>query len=75
MPNFIEIGGVTRKPLVDLTRNDPQAEIERIRGHNQTGSVVLELMLGDEGDQQEKIATTEMRILRGILGVSRRDHT
>ena len=23
MPNFIEIGGVTRKPLVDLTRNDP----------------------------------------------------
>ena len=24
MPNFIEIGGVTRKPLVDLTRNDPQ---------------------------------------------------
>ena len=25
MPNFIEIGGVTRKPLVDLTRNDPRA--------------------------------------------------
>ena len=25
MPNFIEIGGVTRKPLVDLTRNDPIA--------------------------------------------------
>ena len=23
MPNFIEIGGVTRKPLVDLTWNDP----------------------------------------------------
>ena len=23
MPNFIEIGGVTRKPLVVLTRNDP----------------------------------------------------
>ena len=23
VPNFIEIGGVTRKPLVDLTRNDP----------------------------------------------------
>ena len=23
MPNFIEIGGVTRKPLFDLTRNDP----------------------------------------------------
>ena len=28
MSNFIEIGGVTRKPLVDLTRNDPQAELE-----------------------------------------------
>ena len=27
MPNFIEIGGVTRKPLVDLTRNDPIGEI------------------------------------------------
>ena len=26
MPNFIEIGGVTRKPLVDLTRNDPHME-------------------------------------------------
>ena len=26
MPNFIEIGGVTRKPLVDLTRNDPLAK-------------------------------------------------
>ena len=26
MPNFIEIGGVTRKPLVDLTRNDPYVE-------------------------------------------------
>ena len=25
MTNFIEIGGVTRKPLVDLTRNDPLA--------------------------------------------------
>ena len=25
MPNFIEIGGVTRKPLVDLTWNDPNA--------------------------------------------------
>ena len=23
MPNFVKIGGVTRKPLVDLTRNDP----------------------------------------------------
>ena len=23
MPNFIEIGGVTRKPLVDLIWNDP----------------------------------------------------
>ena len=23
MPTFIEIGGVTRKPLVDLTWNDP----------------------------------------------------
>ena len=24
VPNLIEIGGVTRKTLVDLTRNDPQ---------------------------------------------------
>ena len=31
-------------------------------------------MLGDQGEQQEEIATTEMRILCGILGVSRRDH-
>ena len=28
MPNFIEIGGVTRKPLVDLTRNDPSTQCE-----------------------------------------------
>ena len=27
MPNFIEIGGVTHKPLVDLTRNDPKPSI------------------------------------------------
>ena len=27
MPNFIEIGGVTRKPLVDLTRNDPHVKM------------------------------------------------
>ena len=26
MPNFIEIGGVTRKPLVDLTQNDPRRD-------------------------------------------------
>ena len=26
MPNFVKIGGVTRKPLVDLTRNDPVAK-------------------------------------------------
>ena len=26
MPNFIEIGGVTRKPLVELTRNDPYTD-------------------------------------------------
>ena len=26
MPTFIEIGGVTRKPLVDLTWNDPYKE-------------------------------------------------
>ena len=25
MPNFVKIGGVTRKPMVDLTRNDPTA--------------------------------------------------
>ena len=30
MPNFIEIGGVTRKPLVDLTRNDPIRETSRV---------------------------------------------
>ena len=27
MPNFIEIRGVTRKPLVDLTRNDPSIRL------------------------------------------------
>ena len=27
MPNFVKIGGVTRKPLVDLTRNDPKVKL------------------------------------------------
>ena len=30
MPNFIEIGGVTRTPLVDLTRNDPNRKAVRM---------------------------------------------
>ena len=31
MPNFIEIGGVTRKPLVDLTRTDPCIDYIEVR--------------------------------------------
>ena len=27
MPNFVKIGGVTRKPLVDLTRNDQKFNV------------------------------------------------
>ena len=34
MPNFIEIGGVTRKPLVDLTWNDPVLAV-RIEGREE----------------------------------------
>ena len=33
MPNFIEIGGVTRKPLVDLTWNDPVAKKTAAKEH------------------------------------------
>ena len=33
MPNFIEIGGVTRKPLVDLTRNDPNCRKYGVTSH------------------------------------------
>ena len=43
--------------------------------NNQTGFDVWERMLGDEGEQQEEHCyTTEMRMLRGIIGVLRRDH-
>ena len=43
--------------------------------NNQTGFNVWERMLGDEGEQQEEDCyTTEMRMLRGILGVLRGDH-
>ena len=31
VPKFIEIGGVTRKPLVDLTRNDPYVDVVNVR--------------------------------------------
>ena len=53
----------------------PQAQSETIRGHNQTGSDAWERTLGAmKVTNKRKIAATEMKMLRGILGVSRRDH-
>ena len=54
--------------------DSPQTQSESIRGHNQTGSDVWKRMLGDESEQQEEDCyTTEMRMPRGILGVTGRD--
>ena len=33
--------------------DSPQAQIETIRGHNQSGSYASDRILGDEGEQQE----------------------
>ena len=42
MPNFIEIGGVTPKPLVDLTWNDPIATVFlQTRQHSQVDAAGL----------------------------------
>ena len=57
-----------------MTGSFPQAQSKGIRGHYQTGSDVWERMLGNEGDKKRMIATAEMRMRRGILGVSKRDH-
>ena len=39
---------------LEKIEDSPQAQSEGIQDHNQTGSVVWERMLGDEGDQQEE---------------------
>ena len=41
MPNFIEIGGLTRKQLVDLTRNDPATETRMSRVRSRVTYVTL----------------------------------
>ena len=45
MPNFVKIGGVTRKPLVDLTRNDPMSigSYRTLEGVMKSGNIVSDV--------------------------------
>ena len=45
MPNFIEIGGVTRKPLVDLTWNDPCVYVFICGGHHDSDHIAVLVMV------------------------------